>query len=102
MNAGLLSTALLSTGLLSTRPPDGEHQQGHQAQRDTRRGDVKSQPGHVRGLVRGLQDGADQDRYGGRHRQDDDEPYPPGRGGSRAHCSTIASPLTARKPNGHL
>ncbi len=82
-------------------PPDGEHHQDH-AERDARRGDVKSQPGHVRGLVHGHQDGADHDRYDGRHRQDDDDPYPPGRGGSRAHCSTIASRLAARKPNGQL
>jgi len=80
-------------------PPDGEH---HHAERDAGRDEVGSQPGLVRGLVHGRQDGADRYRYGGRQRQDDDEPYPPGRGGSRAHCSTIASRLAARKPNGQL
>jgi hypothetical protein len=92
-------------------PPDGEHHQDHQPERDARRHDIQSDPGHMRGLVLGhhahdhaggYQDGADHDRYGGRHRQGDDEPHPPGRGGSRAHCSTIASRLPARKPNGQL
>ena len=86
----------------SAPPPGGEHHEDHQAERDARRDEVKSQPGLVRGLVHGHQDGADRHRYGGRHRQHDDEPYPPGRGGSRAHCSTIASRLAARKPNGQL
>jgi hypothetical protein len=95
----------------SADPPDGEHHQDHQAERDARRDDIQSEPGHVRGLVfghhahdhaGGYQDGADHDGYGGRHRQDDDEPHPPGRSGSRAHCSTIASRLPARKPNSQL
>jgi hypothetical protein len=81
----------------SAPPPGGEHHEDHQAERDAHRDEVKSQPGLVRGLVHGHQDGADRHRYGGRHRQHDDEPYPPGRGGSRAHCSTIASPLEIRR-----
>jgi hypothetical protein len=95
----------------SPDPPDDEHHQDHQPERDARRHDIQSEPGHMRGLVLGYhahdhaggyQDDADHDRYGGRHRQGDDEPHPLGRGGSRAHCSTIASRLPARKPNGQL
>jgi hypothetical protein len=92
-------------------PRDGEHHEDHQAESDARRDDVQPQPGQMSGLALGHhphdradgnQDGAGHDRHGGRHRQDDDEPHPPGRGGSRAHCSTIASRLPARKPNGEL
>jgi hypothetical protein len=95
----------------SRDPRDREHHQNHQAEGNARRDDVQSQPGQMSRLALGYhphdrssgdQDGADHDRHGGRHRQDDDEPHPPGRGGFRAHGSTIASRLPARKPNGRL
>src|SRR4029077_19806245 len=70
----------------SPDPPDGEHHQDHQAERDARHHDIQSEPGHVRGLVLGHhahdhagghQDGADHDRYGGRPRTGGGEPPPP-------------------------
>jgi hypothetical protein len=65
----------------SPDPGDGEHHQDHQAERNARRDDVQPQPGQVSRLALGRhphdraggdQDGADHDRHGGHHRQDDD------------------------------
>jgi len=92
-------------------PGEGEHHQDHQPERDARRDHVQPDPGHVRrrapaqkphDRVREHQDDTRHDRHGGRHRQQDDQSHPPGRGGIRAHCSTIASRLPPRKPYGGL
>jgi hypothetical protein len=65
----------------SPDPRDGEHHQDHQAECDARRNDIQPEPGQVGGLALGHhphdradgdQDGADHDRHGGRHRQDED------------------------------
>ncbi len=78
----------------SADPRHREYHQDHEAERDARRDHVQPQPGHMRRLMLGHkphdhardhQDGADHDRHGSRHRQDDDEPHPPGGGGLRAH-----------------
>ena len=94
-----------------TDPRDGENRQDHQTERDAHGNDVQPQPDHIYRVMagqkphdhaRGHQDGAEHDRHGSRDRQDDDEAHPPGSGGIRAHCSTIASRLPARKPYGQL
>ena len=94
-----------------TDPGDGKDHQDHQAERDARRHRVQPQPDHIRRIIpgqkphhhaRGHQDGAEHDRHGSRDRQDDDETHPPGGSGFRAHRSTIASRLPARKPYGQL
>ncbi len=92
-------------------PRDGESHQDHQTEYDARRNHVQAQPDHIYRVIAGQkphdhardqQDGAEHDRHGSRDRQDDDEAHPPGSGGIRAHCSTIASRLLARKPYGRL
>ncbi len=94
-----------------TDPRDGENRQDHQTKRDAHGDHVQPQPDHIYRVMagqkphdhaRGHQDGAEHDRHGSRDRQDDDEAHPPGSGGIRAHCSTIASRLPARKPYGQL
>jgi len=90
---------------------DGENHQDQQAERDARSDHVQPQPDHIYRVMagqkphdhaRGHQDSAEHDRHGSRDRQDDDEAHPPGSSGIRAHCSTIASRLLARKPYGQL
>jgi hypothetical protein len=94
-----------------TDPRDGENHQDHQTERDARGDRVQPKPDHIDRVIagqkphdhaRGHQDDAEHDRHGSRDRQDDDEAHPPGSGGIRAHCSTIASRLPARKPYGQL
>jgi hypothetical protein len=90
---------------------DGENHQDQQAERDACSDQVQPQPDHIYRVMagqkphdhaRGHQDSAEHERHGSRDRQDDDEAHPPGSGGIRAHCSTIASRLPARKPYGRL
>jgi len=65
----------------SIDPHDGEHHQDHEAECDARRDDVQPQPGqmsrltpihHPHDRAAGDQKGAEHDRHGGHHRQDDD------------------------------
>jgi hypothetical protein len=65
----------------STDPHDGEHHQDHEAEYDARPDDVQPQPGqmsrltpihHPHDRAAGDQKGAEHDRHGGHHRQDDD------------------------------
>jgi hypothetical protein len=95
-------------------PSESEDHQDHQSEGGSGRDHVQAHPGQVGGRERrmlgdvrhghagGEKEGAEHDRRGSRDRQDGDEAHPPGRGGFRAHWSTIASRLAPRKPNGQV
>ena len=95
-------------------PSESEDHQDHQSEGGSGRDHVQAHPGQVSGRERGMlgdvrhdhargqHEGAEHDRRGSRNRQDGDEAHPPGRGGFRAHWSTIASRLPPRKPNSQV
>ena len=104
----------LLTGRVARRGPVPREQEDHQddqAERHARRGHAHADSGDMADWVAGEQpycrahdheENAEHDRDGARDRQGNDKPYPPGGGGVRAHCSTIASRLLPRKPYGQV
>ena len=100
----------LLTGRATRRGPasrEHENHQDDQAERHARRGDAQADSGDMAHRMAGEEpycrahdhkQDAEHDRDGARDRQGYDKPYPPVGGGVRAHCSTIASRLLARKP----
>ena len=86
-------------------PGERENQQRNHADDETRyaqshEGDatVRAPADQVGGRARHDQDPSRHDHHGADHRQRGDKPHPPGRGGVRAHRSTIASRFAPRKP----
>jgi hypothetical protein len=90
-------------------PGERENQQRNQADDETRHaqsheGDAtaRAPADQVGGRARHDQDPARHNHHGADHRQRSDKPHPPGRGGIRAHRSTIASRFASRKPYRHV
>jgi len=92
-------------------PGERENQQGHQANREARHAHGHAQAGVM--TTRGPADQvasraphhekpARNDHHGAGHREGNDKPHPSGRGGIRAHRSTIASRYAPRKPYGQV
>jgi hypothetical protein len=90
-----------------SRPGERENQQRNQADDETRHAQSHAETGdatvrapadQVGGRARHDQDPARHDHHGADYRQRGDKPHPPGRGGIRAHRSTIASRFAPRKP----
>jgi hypothetical protein len=103
----------VTSGLMASRAPGppgpGErgNQQRNQADRETRHAQGHTQAGdmitrapaeQVGGRARHHENPARHDHDGADHRQGNDKPHPSGRGGIRAHRSTIASRFAPRKP----
>ena len=102
---------VLVTGGAAARPGPGEreNQQGDQAHREARHAQSHAQTGdrttgapadQVGDRARHHENPAGHDHHGADHREGNDKPHPPGRGGIGAHRSTIASRYAARKPLG--
>jgi hypothetical protein len=79
-------------------PGERENQQRNQANRETGSAERHAQLG----LASDHEDPAHHDHPGTDHRHGGDKPHPPGRGGIRAHRSTIASWFAPRKPYGQV
>jgi hypothetical protein len=101
------------TGGAAARPPgpgERENQQGHQSHREACHAQSHAQAGDMTtgvpgarvgaGRARHHQNPARHDHHGADHREGNDKPHPPGRGGIGAHRSTIASQYAPRKPYG--
>jgi hypothetical protein len=104
----------VTTGPPTTRPSGpGEHenQQGHQTDGEARHAHSHAQAAvmttrvpaeQVGGRARHHENAARYDHHGADHREGNDKPHPPGRGGIGAHRSTIASRYASRKPYGQV
>ena len=108
---GRRRTSPVTSGPAAARAPSApgerEEHERDQANRETCHAQSHAQAGdmaagapadQVGGCARHHENPARQDHYGADHRQGDDKPHPPGRGGIRAHRSTIASWFAPRKP----